>query len=159
MIEICFVCLGNICRSPIAEAVFRHLVAAKELRDSFGVDSAGTVGHHRGEPPDARARAAGERAGIPVSGRARQFVAADFARFQYVIAMDRTNVQDLQRLAPSPEAARKIRLLRSFDPKAPANAAVPDPYYGQDADFDEVLVLCRSACEPLLEEIRKEHCL
>ena len=88
MIRGCFVCLGNICRSPTAEGVFRFLVAEAGLQAEFEIDSAGTAGYHSGEPPDRRARAAGRRASIPVGGQARQFLAPDFARFDRVIAMD-----------------------------------------------------------------------
>jgi protein-tyrosine phosphatase len=151
------VCLGNICRSPTAEGVFRYLVSEAGLEAEFEIDSAGTAGYHVGAPPDPRARAAGERAGIPVAGQARQFSARDFARFDYVIAMDGSNFVDLQRIAPSPEAAQKIRLLRSFDPAADANAKVPDPYYGPDSGFDEVLELCRTACQHFLQQLRQEH--
>ena len=157
VIRICFVCLGNICRSPIAEGVFRHLVAEAELESAFEIDSAGTAGYHSGEAPDSRARAAGKRAGIAVGGRARQFLARDFSRFDYVIAMDATNLADLTHLARCPEIAHKVRLLRSFDRAAPAQAPIPDPYYGGDTDFDHVLELCLQACRPLLEEIRAEH--
>ncbi len=157
VVRVCFVCLGNICRSPTAEGVFRHLVAEAKLASAFEIDSAGTAGYHAGEAPDSRARAAGKRAGVVVGGRARQFVAADFARFDYVIAMDSTNLADLTRLARSGEASRKIRLMRSFDPAAPVGAPVPDPYYGGDSDFDEVLELCREASKHLLQEIRAER--
>ena len=157
VIRVCFVCLGNICRSPTAEGVFRHLVAEAKLGSAFEIDSAGTAGYHEGDAPDARARAAGKRAGIAVDGRARQFLAADVARFDYVIAMDRTNLSDLNRLPGAPAASAKIRLLRSFDPDAPVGAPVPDPYYGDDRDFDHVLELCRVACGHLLREIRAER--
>jgi len=155
-VRVCFVCLGNICRSPTAEGVFRHLVAAAGLSAAFAIDSAGTAGYHQGEAPDHRARAAGKRAGIVIDGAARQFLADDFARFDHVIAMDAANLSELRRLAPSTEARAKLRLLRSFDPAAPKDAPVPDPYYGDDADFDHVVELCRSACQHLLEEIRRE---
>ena len=157
MTRICFVCLGNICRSPTAEGVFRHLVTQAGQGAAFEIDSAGTAGHHTGESPDRRARAAGERAGIVVSGEARRFVAADFSRFDHVIAMDAANLTDLRRLAPNPDAARKIRLLRSFDPAAAPNAPIPDPYYGDDQGFDHVLELCRSACQHLLQELCRER--
>ena len=137
--------------------MFRQLVSDAGLEAALDIDSAGTAGYHSGEPPDRRARAAGKRAGIAVAGQARQFLAADFEHFEYVIAMDASNVTDLQRIAPSLDAARKIRLLRSFDPAAAPNAPIPDPYYGDDAGFDEVLELCRTACVRLLQEIRKEH--
>lgn len=156
-VRVCFVCLGNICRSPTAEGVFRHLVAEAGLAEAFELDSAGTAGYHSGAAPDPRARAAGKRAGIPVGGEARQFQAADFARFDYVLAMDASNAKELRSLAPTPAARAKIRLLRSFDPSAPPNAPIPDPYYGDDSGFDEVLELCRSACRHLLAAIRREH--
>ena len=156
-VRVCFVCLGNICRSPTAEGVFRHLVAQAGLAGAFEIDSAGTAGYHSGEAPDPRARAAGKRAGIPVGGKARQFQAADFERFEYVVAMDSKNEADLRRIAVTREARAKIRLLRSFDPAAPANAPVPDPYYGDDSGFDHVLELCRTSCQHLLEQIRGEY--
>ena len=156
-VRICFVCLGNICRSPTAEGVFRHLVAEAGLAAHFEIDSAGTAGYHTGEPPDRRARAAGKRAGIVVDGAARQFGAADFARFDLVIAMDSSNLSELRKFPRAVEAESKLRLLRSFDPAAPADAPVPDPYYGEDAGFDQVLELCRTACQHLLAEIRREH--
>ena len=157
MIAVCFVCLGNICRSPTAEGVFRFLVREAGLEAEFEIDSAGTAGYHVGEPPDRRARAAGKRAGIAIDGQARQFVPADFARFDRVIAMDSNNVADLRRVARSPEQAAKIQLLRAFDPAAALNAPVPDPYYGDERGFDEVLELCRAACAHLLRELRREH--
>jgi low molecular weight protein-tyrosine phosphatase len=156
-IAVCFVCLGNICRSPIAEGVFRQLVAEAGLTARFDIDSAGTSGYHAGVAPDRRARAAGQRAGVVVQGAARQFEVGDFARFDYVVAMDESNRQDLRRLAQGLPQGGKIRLLRSFDPGAPDNAPVPDPYYGEEVDFDHVVELCRTACRHLLEEIRRER--
>ncbi|HEY0463315.1 MAG TPA: low molecular weight protein-tyrosine-phosphatase [Polyangiaceae bacterium] len=156
-VRVCFVCLGNICRSPTAEGVFRHLVAEAGLTSSFEIDSAGTAGYHSGDAPDRRARAAGKRAGIVVAGAARQFLAGDFERFDYVLAMDSANLKELRRLTGSAEAAAKIRLLRSYDPGAPKDAPVPDPYYGDDAGFDHVVELCRVACQHLLDEIRREQ--
>ena len=156
-VRVCFVCLGNICRSPTAEGVFRHLVAEAGLQSEFEIDSAGTADYHTGDAPDRRARAAGRRAGIVIDGQARPFLRVDFARFDHVIAMDTSNVRDLRSMAPGPEAAAKIRLLRSFDPQAAKDAPVPDPYYGDDAGFDHVLELCRRACKHLLDEIRGER--
>ena len=159
MPSLCFVCLGNICRSPIGEAVMRHLLEQAALDGRVQVDSAGTAGYHSGESPDPRARAAGKRFGISVGGRARRFEPADFERFDYVLAMDRTNFEDLSRLAPSPQALEKLHLLRSFDPASPASGSVPDPYYGDDEDFDDVVRICLAACAPLLERLRREHSL
>lgn len=135
----------------------RHLVREAGLEDKVRVDSAGTAGYHTGELPDSRARAAGARRGIEVGGRARQFKRTDFDRFDYVIAMDQSNYDDLLELAGERGAQGKLHLLRSFDPTAPRGAAVPDPYYGGEDGFDEVLEMCFSACRHLLERIRKEH--
>jgi protein-tyrosine phosphatase len=157
MLRLCFVCLGNICRSPIGEGVMRHLLAGAGLADKVEVDSAGTAGYHAGEPPDARARAAGRRLGIEVTGRARQFTRADFERFHYVLAMDRSNLDDLAELARDPEMRKRLHLLRGFDPTSLPGASVPDPYYGGDEDFDDVVRICLAACTPLLDVLRREH--
>lgn len=157
MLRLCFVCLGNICRSPIGEGVMRHLLQGVGLAEVVEVESAGTAGYHAGEPPDARARAAGRRLGVEVSGHARQFEPADFQRFDYVLAMDRSNLDDLAELARDAEARRRLHLLRSFDPASPSGASVPDPYYGEDEDFDDVVRICLAACKPLLEMLRREH--
>jgi protein-tyrosine phosphatase len=155
--SLCFVCLGNICRSPTAEGVMRHLVQAANLGHVVTIDSAGTAGYHTGESPDRRARAAGARRGIEIGGSARQFQAADWKRFDYILAMDRSNRDDLAATAPAPELLKKLHLLRSFDPASPAGADVPDPYYGGEDGFDLVLDLCLAACRPLLERVRREH--
>ena len=157
MPSLCFVCLGNICRSPTAEGVMRQLVREAGLEASVKVESAGTAGYHTGEAPDRRARAAGARRGIVIGGAARQFQRADWQRFDYVLAMDRSNRDDLASTAPSAELLQKLHLLRSFDPASPAGADVPDPYYGGEDGFDLVLDLCLAACRPLLERVRREH--
>jgi protein-tyrosine phosphatase len=157
MLRLCFVCLGNICRSPTAEAVMRKLVSEAGLSNAIEVDSAGTAGYHTGEPPDRRAQRAGERRGVQLGGRARQFKQKDWAAFDYVLAMDRSNFDDLKESAPSPEAQRKLHLLRAFDGSAPKWANVPDPYYGGDDGFDEVLDICERACEGLLAHLRQKH--
>jgi len=157
MVRLCFVCLGNICRSPIGEGVMRHLVQQAGLDVAVEVDSAGTAGYHEGEPPDARACRAARRSGIEVAGRARQFQPSDFQRFDYVLAMDRSNYEALRALAEDAESRSKVHLLRSFDPESPEGASVPDPYYGGDEDFDEVVRLCLAACAPLLDDLRRKH--
>ncbi len=134
----------------------RQLVRAAGLDDAIEVDSAGTAGYHAGESPDARARAAGDRFGILVGGRARQFKREDFDRFDYVLAMDSSNFGDLSELAPHEAARAKLHLLRSFDASSPAGASVPDPYYGDDEDFDDVVRICLAACTPLFERVRRE---
>ena len=158
MIRVCFVCLGNICRSPIAEGVLRHLVKEAGLEGAIEVDSAGTGDYHVGELPDSRARSAGKRQGIEVSGRARQVQRGDFERFHYILAMDADNLANLQRLAPASSAAY-CGLLRAFDATSPPGASVPDPYFGGDQGFDEVLSQCLRACRGLLSKIREEHAL
>jgi len=154
--RLCFVCLGNICRSPTAEAVMRHLVAQAGLDDRIEIESAGTGDWHVGEPRDRRSRQVGERRGIPLAGRARQFVPSDFARFDHVLAMDGKNLADLRAMAPDEAARQKIRLLRSYDPASPAEADVPDPYYGGADGFDHVFDVCQAACAGLLDAVRGE---
>jgi protein-tyrosine phosphatase len=157
MVRLCFVCLGNICRSPTAEAVMFDLVKKAGLEAAIEVDSAGTAGYHAGERPDARSAEAARRRGIELRGRARQFKAQDFDRFDYVLAMDRSNFDDLTDLARSDAAKTKLHLLRSFDPEALPGAAVPDPYYGGDDGFEQVLDICGAACTGLLERVKKDH--
>jgi low molecular weight protein-tyrosine phosphatase len=154
-VRICFVCLGNICRSPTAEGVMRALVEAAGLGDRVTLDSAGTGGWHVGESPDPRTAEAAARRGYDLTElRARQFRAADFDRFDLVVAMDRQNVADLRRLARHhPSGDPEIRLLRSFDPAAPEGAEVPDPYAGGSDGFERVLDICERACRGLLSQL------
>jgi protein-tyrosine phosphatase len=153
-----FVCLGNICRSPTAEAVMRHLVREAGLEGKIEIESAGTGDWHLGEPRDRRSLEVGRRRGMPLSGTARQFQRPDFGRLDYVLAMDRQNLAALERLAPDPAARAKVHLLRSFDPRSdPEDSEVPDPYYGGDAGFDRVIDICEAACRGLLEHLRREH--
>jgi protein-tyrosine phosphatase len=154
--RILFVCMGNICRSPTAEGVMRSLLREAGLDGAVAIDSAGTGGWHAGEPPDERATAAARRRGIELDGAARQVRPADFRDFDLLIAMDRRNQRELQALAPDDEARAKVRLLREFDP-ASAGAAdvdVPDPYYGGDRGFEDVLDMVEAACRGLLDELR-----
>jgi protein-tyrosine phosphatase len=152
--RLCFVCLGNICRSPTAHGVMRHLVAEAGLSDRIAVDSAGTGDWHLGEPPDPRTASTAKRRGIALDHRARHFTAKDFARYDLILAMDRSNRRDLERMAPTDADRAKIRLLRSFDPHAPADAEVPDPYYGGPQGFEEVFDVCDAACRALLAHLR-----
>ena len=157
-IRLSFVCLGNICRSPTAEAVMRHLVREAGLEDRIRIDSAGTGDWHVGEPRDRRSIEVGRRLGMPLSGTARQFQPSDFARFDYVLAMDRQNLAALERLAPDPAARAKIHLLRAFEPEPVAHDdEVPDPYYGGADGFDRVIDICTRACRGLLQHLRREH--
>jgi protein-tyrosine phosphatase len=145
-VRILFVCLGNICRSPTAEGVMRHLLRERGLEDEVEVESAGTGVWHVGNPPDERATEAALRRGIALDGAARQVRQGDFGSFDLIVAMDRSNLRDLLDLAPHDEARAKVRLLLD-------GADVPDPYYGGERGFDEVLDLVEAACTELLDEV------
>ena len=155
-LRICFVCLGNICRSPTAHGVMEHLIARAGLVGAIAIDSAGTAAYHIGELPDAQTRAAAGRRGLELTHRARQFVVADLARFDLVVAMDGQNLRRLEQLAAGRAAAPPIVLLRSFDPTAEPGAEVPDPWGGQDDGFEEVLDQCERACAGLLAHVRRQ---
>jgi protein-tyrosine phosphatase len=159
-VKLLFVCLGNICRSPSAEAVMRTLIERDRplLDGSIELDSAGTSDWHAGEAPDARATQAARRRGIQLSGAARQVEREDFERFDLILAMDRSNLSSLRHLAPD-EARAKVRLLREFDPASEQSGEldVPDPYNGGPEGFDRVLDLLQDACEGLLEHVRAQE--
>ena len=144
-----FVCLGNICRSPTAEGVMRHLVH-QARRTDITVASAGTGRWHVGEPPDPRAIATARRRGVTLDHLGQQFTRADFARFDLILAVDAPVERALHGLAPDGAARARVRRLRSFDPTAAIDAEVPDPYYGDQAAFDEVYDICLAACRGLL---------
>jgi protein-tyrosine phosphatase len=151
--RILFVCLGNICRSPTAEGVMRALVREAGLQERIELDSAGTGSWHIDEPPDARATAAARERGVELEGRARQVEREDFAEFDLIVAMDRSNLADLRRFAPD-DARARLRLLRDFDPSADGEADVPDPYHGGSRGFDDVFDLVHGSCAALLAELR-----
>jgi protein-tyrosine phosphatase len=154
--RVLFVCMGNICRSPTAEGVFRKLVHDEGLEDQIEIESAGTGGWHVGEPPDTRASEAARRRGIELDGAARQFSAADFDRFDLILAMDAENRRELLRVAPDDEARAKVRLFREFDPASNGepDLDVPDPYFGGEQGFEHVLDLVDAAARGLLDELR-----
>lgn len=158
--RVCFVCSGNICRSPVAEAVLRHRLAAAGLDRLVEVDSAGTGGWHVGQDADARALESLTRRGYGLEHVARQFDRSWFAERDLVLALDRGHLRELLRMAPDEEAADKVRLLRSFDPAlddAPESALdVPDPYYGGREGFDLVLDQVEAAVAGLVDHLRGE---
>jgi protein-tyrosine phosphatase len=156
-IAVSFVCMGNICRSPTAETVMRHLVRDAGLEAKITVDSAGTGDWHVGEERDRRTRAVAARRGMPITGPARQFSRSDFERFDLVLALDEDNQRTLERMAPNDAARAKIRLLRSFAPGAAPDAEVPDPYYGGPEGFEHVFDLCLEACRGLLDHLRTTY--
>jgi protein-tyrosine phosphatase len=148
-VHVVFVCSGNICRSPIAEKVFAAELERAGLAEGVRVTSAGTGGWHVGDPADERAAAVLRTAGYPSDHRARQ-VDADTLGADLIVALD-----DTHRRALSRAGAGRVRLLRSFDPTAPEWAEVPDPYYGEDAGFDEVLAMIRAAVPGMLDWVRE----
>ena len=151
--RILFVCLGNICRSPSAEGVVRGLVRDAGLDGEIEVQSAGTAGYHVGDPPDPRSVAAAAERGVDLDSRARQVSEADFNGFDLLVAMDRSNYEELRALAPDDESEERVRLLREFDPQ-PDGLDVPDPYYGGADGFEEVLDIVARSCAALLDEVR-----
>lgn len=152
MVKVLFVCLGNICRSPTAEGVFRDLVAKKGLSDQIITDSAGTGAWHVGSPPDERAQKAALARGVDLSDlRARKAIAKDFIQFDYVLAMDRSNYANLQQICP-PGYEDRLHMFLSFFENSPEEE-VPDPYYGGAAGFDYVLDLIEEASVGLLKDI------
>ncbi|HEY3688260.1 MAG TPA: low molecular weight protein-tyrosine-phosphatase [Streptosporangiaceae bacterium] len=154
--RVCVVCLGNICRSPMAEVVLRAELDDAGLARSVVVDSAGTGGWHEGDPMDARARAAlADRGYDGTRHRARKFDPAWFADRDLVLAMDDENLADLRELAPDAEAAARVRLFRAFDPSAGDDPTVPDPYYGGDDGFAYVLDMIESAAKALVTSLER----
>jgi protein-tyrosine phosphatase len=153
-IRVCFVCLGNICRSPTAEGVMKHLVEERGLGERFFIDSAGTGAYHVGERADARSAQAARKQGIELTSCARLFVASDFDAFDYIVAMDRKNHAHILRMARNDADREKLSLLRSHDPHADGSD-VPDPYFLDN--FDEVFQICRAGCEGLLANIVQRH--
>ncbi|MEX2281058.1 MAG: low molecular weight protein-tyrosine-phosphatase [Gemmatimonadota bacterium] len=156
-VRVVFVCMGNICRSPLAEGVFRHLVAKRGLTDRFAIDSAGISGYHEGDPPDARSAAVARQRGIELTGQSRPLKRRDLEHFDYVIVMDSENLAGVQRLAIGAAPSARIQYLREFDPDASGQLDVPDPYYGGASGFEHVQDMVERSCERLLDAIVKEH--
>lgn len=155
-VKVLFVCMGNICRSPTAQGVFEHLVQSQGLAGRILVDSAGTHAYHVGNPPDRRSQEAAKDRGLDLSGqRARKIDVLDFERFDYILAMDRSNLQDLQQLIESPQHER-LHLFMQFATRWNTDE-VPDPYYGGNSGFERVLDMVEDAAEGLLEHIRRHH--
>ncbi|GGZ23852.1 low molecular weight protein-tyrosine-phosphatase [Streptomyces poonensis] len=154
--RVCFVCTGNICRSPMAESVFRARVEEAGLDGLVEIDSAGTDGWHEGEGADPRTVAVLEAHGYAGDHTARQFRPAWFARLDLVIALDAGHLRALRRLAPTAEDAGKVRLLRSYDPAAGDDLDVPDPYYGGTDGFEECLEMVEAASRGLLTAVHEQ---
>ncbi|HET8705504.1 MAG TPA: low molecular weight protein-tyrosine-phosphatase [Pseudomonadales bacterium] len=155
MKKVLFVCLGNICRSPTAEGVFKHKVNAAGLASRIISDSAGTAAYHVGEPPDKRSIRAAAKRGYDLSSlRARKFERSDFQHFDYILAMDNANYSDLYRIGGNSHP-EKLKLFLEFHPDS-NQIEVPDPYYGGEDGFNLVLDLCERAADSLLDHLRRE---
>jgi protein-tyrosine phosphatase len=151
-----FVCLGNICRSPTAEGVFRKLVEDRGLAAAFQIDSAGTSGWHRGEPPDPRSQQEALRHGIDLSRqRSRPVLPQDFQQFDYIVAMDSANLHELRKRCPA-NLQTRLHRLTAFAPDLGIND-VPDPYYGGEKGFEAVFNIVRAGAEGLLEAIERDR--
>ena len=155
-VSVLFVCLGNICRSPLAEGIFAALAKERGLDGDFHVDSAGTAAYHSGEPPDPRSTAVAAAHGIRLTGFARQITPRDLERFDIVVAMDRSNRRSLERLRGRIRGGRGSRadivMMRDYDPGA-RDPDVPDPYYGGPGGFERVYGILERACNGLLDDL------
>lgn len=157
MVKVLFVCMGNICRSPVAEGVFRHMLEDAGLVDKVYVDSAGTHAYRQGCAPDKRSQAAANRRGVDLNKlRARRVAAEDFDAFDYLLAMDRDNFEYLLALSSAPEHHSKVQLLMDYAPHL-AEREVPDPYYSGLNGFERVMDLIEEATEGLMMHIRDRY--
>ena len=152
-IRVLFVCLGNICRSPAAEGIMRHLVKVNGLEHLIEVDSAGIGSWHVGQLPDHRMRRHGQRHGYDFNSRARQFSGRDFSQFDYIVGMDEENIHDILKKASNPKDRNKVVCMADYLTHHPMHDEVPDPYYGSDADFELVIDLLEDACQSFLQKI------
>lgn len=148
--KVLFVCLGNICRSPLAEAVFNHKISERQLL--FKADSCGTGAYHIGHPPDIRTIKTAERNGITINHLARQLHERDFEEFDFIVAMDQSNRTNILRLAGANQSKHKVLMMRDFDPAG--NGDVPDPYYGTMIDFQEVYEILDRSMDEFLKSLR-----
>ena len=152
--SVLFVCLGNICRSPAAENIFRDFIDSKRLPFTVHIDSCGTASYHVGEPPDPRMQDRLKAREHSFQGCARQFTQADFDQFDLIVAMDRSNLTNLQAHVRQPSDLAKLHLFSDFLP-ASAPKEVPDPYYGGSQGFDTVITMLEDGCDGILQTLQK----
>ena len=156
-IRLLFVCLGNICRSPLAEGVFLHLAREAGVEDLFEVDSAGTGAWHVGQAPDPRSVEVATQHGVTLRGRARSVQAADFSTFDLILGMDSDNIRNLERLPKTDTTRARVVLFRELDPESDGDLSVPDPYYGGADGFDRMFDIIHRSCTALLRELLEAH--
>ncbi len=156
MYNITCVCLGNICRSPLAEAVLQREVEKRGLQDSIALDSSGTSGWHKGELADPRMRASAERRGIHITSRSDHFQADHFEKFDLILVMDKSNYRNVVALTERSDYHKKVRLFRDFDPEG--TGEVPDPYYGGDKGFDTVIDMVERTASRVIDFVESELC-
>lgn len=154
--RILFVCLGNICRSPLAEAIFKHKIRAKKLAHLVEADSCGTANYHVGDTPDPRTIRNALKNGVVIDHLGRQLSARDLEAYDFILAMDRSNHTNILRLSNATDHAHKIRLMRSFDINSSGDE-VPDPYYGDEAGFQNVFEILSHSVDSFIEFLEKEH--
>tara|TARA_R110001599_G_scaffold353273_1_gene591371 strand:- start:9819 stop:10301 length:483 start_codon:yes stop_codon:yes gene_type:complete len=153
-VKVLFVCLGNICRSPLAEGIFRKKVEERGLEAHFTIDSCGTSNYHIGEQPDGRTIKNARKNGVSLNHHGRQFTVQDFYDFDYIVAMDSNNVRNIESIR-SVDNSKQVRLMRSYDEAL--NKDVPDPYYGGENGFQEVFDIIDRSAEGLLDFVMKEN--
>lgn len=155
-VKILFVCLGNICRSPLAEAIFRHKIREKNLQDRVEVDSCGTANYHVGHTPDPRTIRNALKNGVTIDHFGRQLSGQDLDAYDFILAMDRSNHANILRLENAKHHTHKIKLMRSFDLN-PAGEEVPDPYYGDEPDFQHVFDVLSHSIDSFIGFLEKEY--
>jgi len=152
MIKVLFVCEGNICRSPLAEGLFKHMVQKRKLQKHFEADSAGTSAYHVGDSPDSRSWEVAAQHNVVLAGHARKFTMQDFTNFDMILAMDKNNFRNIQRLAGN-EHGSKVKMMRDYDDSKFKGQDVPDPYYGGINGFNDIYAMLHTCCENLLNDL------